>query len=591
MSISFDSLPISDVSKRNMQDMIREFGREVEDEIIMLINQKKFDEIEDRFYKKLEFGTGGMRGKVGIGTNRINKYTIHTATQGFANYLKKVKGSKNLSCVIGYDTRKDSRSLAIEAARVLVGNGIRTYLIKIPMPTPFISFAIRYLKASGGVILTASHNPPNYNGYKVYWDDGAQVVAPHDKGIIQEFYNITSSRQINLVSEDELKSSQLFSEVLEEVKEAYLDTLKSNLKNLYDIEKPRYDGIKIAYTPLHGTSLYLTPDALRYIGFRNIYLVEKETTVDGNFSAVPSPNPEDDNSFNGVVELAKEVGAQVFFASDPDADRVRVGINDSGNITLFSGNQIASMMLSWILTNLSKRNLLPEDSFVVTTIVTTGLISKISRKFGVETYLTLTGFKYIGEKIRIFEGRKKFIFGCEESIGYLYGDDVRDKDSVISTCILSLMVEDLMSQSKNLNDYLMDIYREYGVHIESLMSLDFEGVEGQKRIELIMEKVRNSRIDTIGELSVMSRIDLKNRTYEDFGKSEKEEYKTDLPISDVVIINLEGGSKVVVRPSGTEPKIKIYFFSEFDNKVENLRDYEKKHKLMTEDFKRKFIEK
>lgn len=588
--LNLSGVQLSESAKNNIKFWIDEFGKDVEEEVSRLISEGKIDELEDRFYRKLEFGTGGMRGKVAIGTNRMNEYNIRIATQGFANYLKKVKGNQILSCVVGYDTRKDSRRFAIETSKVLVGNGIKVYLVKKPMPTPFISFAVRYLKASGGIIITASHNPPDYNGYKVYWDDGAQVVPPHDKGIIEEVYKITSSKEISMISDEDLLKSELFVEFLDEVKDAYLKVLKVSLSELVDVEDASFRKyVKIAYTPLHGTSLYLTIDALKLLGFENVYLVEEECSVDGSFSAVPSPNPEEDSSFERVIKLSKQVGAQVFFASDPDADRVRAGIIVNGESLLFSGNQLASMMLEWILSKLYQRGTLPENGFVVTTIVTTDLIRKIAQSFGIETYLTLTGFKYIGEKIRQFEGQKRFIFGCEESIGYLYGDDVRDKDSVISTVLISLMVEDLMKQGKNLKEYLFEIYKKYGVHIESLLSLEFEGFEGQKKIESMMSKVRSERFEEFAGLKVLSRIDIKNRTYEDFIRGAKEDYKTDLPVSNVVILNLEGGSKIIVRPSGTEPKVKIYFLSEFGKDVESIDEYQRKHDLLVNDFKKKVI--
>lgn len=583
-------LPLSEEAKKNITLWIEEFGDDVKNEVEKLTKEQRYEELEDRFYRKLEFGTGGMRGKVAIGPNKMNKYTIRIATQGLANYLKKAKPNQKLSCTIGYDTRRNSYEFALETAKVLVANSIDTYLIKIPMPTPFTSFAIRYLRTSSGVIITASHNPADYNGYKVYWDDGAQVVSPHDKGIIEEVYKISSAKEINIVSEDELKNSALFHMVLDEIKDAYLKILRVNLSEIYNVEDKLFrNKIKVVFTPLHGTSLNLTPDALKFIGFENVYLVEEECTTDGNFSAVPSPNPEDDRALNGAIELTKKVSANVFFASDPDADRVRAGIYSNGEITVFSGNQLASMMLNWILSKYVQRGTLPENGFVVTTIVTTDLIRKICNNYGIELFLTLTGFKYIGEKIRQFEGKKKFIFGCEESIGYLFGDDVRDKDSVISTCIMSLMVEDLAREGRTLKDYLLELYKKYGVHVESQISIEFEGVEGVKKIENIINKIRNEKLEKFGELKVISRIDLKNRTIEDFVKGIKEEYKTDLPISNVIIVNLEGGSRFIVRPSGTEPKVKIYFFSEFDNNTNRIQEYELKHKQLVEDVKTKLI--
>jgi phosphomannomutase len=573
-SISVDNLNLSDEVKVNIKTWLS-FGSDVEEEIKRLITEGDIKDLEDRFFRKLEFGTGGMRGKMAIGTNRMNKYTVMFATQGLANYVKKVKPNSKLSCFIGYDTRKNSYDFAIESAKVLIANGIETYILKIPMPTPFSSFGIRYYETDFGIIITASHNPPEYNGYKVYWDDGAQVVSPHDKGIIDEVYKVDDISKVKTISNEELMNSSRIHCVLEELKEAYLRVMKVNLSEIYDVDDTSFrNNVKIVYTPLHGTSINLTPDALRYIGFENIHLVEEETTTDGTFSAVPSPNPEDDKSFKGSINLSKKVNADVLLASDPDADRVRAGINVNGEITLFSGNQIASMMLNWILSNLLRKGRIPEDGFVVTTIVTTDLIQKIAQNFGVETFLTLTGFKYIGEKIREFEGKKKFIFGCEESIGYLYGTDVRDKDSVISSCIISLMVEDLKKRGMTLKDYLYEIYKMYGVHIEKLESIELEGIEGLKRMGEIVNKLRNDKLPIFNNLKPLSRIDLKNRTIEDLVTGKVGEYKTDLPKSDVIIINLENDNKFVVRPSGTEPKLKIYFFSKFDNNVARIGEYQ-----------------
>jgi phosphomannomutase len=573
-NISVDNLNLSDEVKVNIRTWLS-FGSDVEEEIKKLITEGDIKDLEDRFYRKLEFGTGGMRGKMAIGTNRMNKYTVMFATQGLANYVKKVKPNSKLSCFIGYDTRKNSYDFAIESAKVLIANGIETYILKIPMPTPFSSFGIRYYKTDFGIIITASHNPPEYNGYKVYWDDGAQVVSPHDKGIIDEVYKVDDISKVKTISNEELMNSSRIHCVLEELKEAYLRVMKVNLSEIYDVDDTSFrNNVKIVYTPLHGTSINLTPDALRYIGFENIHLVEEETTTDGTFSAVPSPNPEDDKSFKGSINLSKKVNADVLLASDPDADRVRAGINVNGEITLFSGNQIASMMLNWILSNLLRKGRIPEDGFVVTTIVTTDLIQKIAQNFGVETFLTLTGFKYIGEKIREFEGKKKFIFGCEESIGYLYGTDVRDKDSVISSCIISLMVENLKKRGMTLKDYLYEIYKMYGVHIEKLESIELEGIEGLKRMGEIVNKLRNDKLPIFNNLKPLSRIDLKNRTIEDLVTGKVGEYKTDLPKSDVIIINLENDNKFIVRPSGTEPKLKIYFFSKFDNNVARIGEYQ-----------------
>jgi len=583
--INVENLNLSEEAKRNLSVWLN-FGEDVKEEIQRLLNEGNIKELEDRFYKKLEFGTGGMRGKMAIGTNRMNKYTVMFATQGLVNYVKSVKPNKKLSCFIEYDTRKNSYDFAIEAAKVLLANDIDVYILKLPMPTPFSSFGIRYYKTDFGIILTASHNPPEYNGYKVYWDDGAQVVAPHDKAIIDEVYKIDDISKVKTISNDELTNSTKLHYVLEELKEAYLRVMKVNLSEIYDVDDTSYrNNIKIVYTPLHGTSINLTPDALRYIGFENIYLIEEETTTDGTFSVVPSPNPEDDNSFKNSIELAKKVGADVFFASDPDADRVRSGININGEITLFSGNQLSSMMLNWILSNLLRRGRLPENGFVVTTIVTTDLIQKIAQNYGVETYLTLTGFKYIGEKIREFEGKKRFVFGCEESIGYLYGTDVRDKDSVISTCIISLMVEDLKKRALTLKDYLYEIYKMYGVHIEKLESIELEGIEGLKKMNEIVNKLRKEKLPEFNGLKPLTRIDIKNRTIEDFTTGEIKEYATDLPKSDVIIINLEGQNKFIVRPSGTEPKLKIYFFSKFDNDITKIEEYKKEAEKLVESVK------
>ncbi len=582
--MNIDILSLSHEAKQNIKTWL-EFGEDVKKEIEGLISANKIEELEERFYKKLEFGTGGMRGKMGIGTNRINKYTVQIATQGYVNYLSKVYQDQEKSCVIGYDTRRNSYEFAIEAAKVLVANGIKTYVIKIPMPTPFLSFAIRYLRATGGIVITASHNPPEYNGYKVYWSDGGQVVSPHDKGIIQEFYKISHISEVRQVSEDELKKSSLFSFVLDEVKDAYLKVMKINLSQIHNLHDPR-ENVSICYTPLHGTGQNIIPDALKYIGFENIHIVEEERNTDGTFSAVLSPNPENDNALDRVVKLAKETKSQVFFATDPDADRVRAGIiNSQGEVKLFNGNQMASMMLNWILSKLLSAGQLPENGFVVTTIVTTDLISKIAQNYGVEVFLTLTGFKYIAEKIKQFEGKKRFIFGCEESIGFLYGDDVRDKDSIISTALFSLMVEDLYRQGRTLDSYLDEIYQKYGYHIETQISLDFEGIEGMRKIEEIVNKARNGNLPNFAGFKPLRRIDIKSRIVDDFRTGQRTDYETDLPNSNVVIVEMEKDKKFIIRPSGTEPKVKVYFFSKFGPDIKKENEYKSIHNQIVEDVK------
>lgn len=498
-------------------------------------------QLSDAFFRDLAFGTGGMRGIIGVGTNRMNRYTVGAATQGLANYLKKQPG-KSHSVFIGYDVRHHSREFAEETARVLAGNGIRVYLSKEICPTPLTSFACRHFGCSAAVMITASHNPPEYNGYKVYWKDGAQVVPPHDVGIMQEAAKIQSP--------DQIKMGETFTEVDGELDAAYLAELKKLQLH------PELSGspLKIIYSNLHGTGLRLVPKALKEWGYSNLSFVEKQKPLDGNFTYAHSPNPENEKALKLGMEQLKE---GIFIATDPDADRVGVVALDRGKPVRLTGNQTACLCLHHICTSLTS---LPPNAAFIKTIVTTELFKVIAESFGGKCIDVLTGFKYIGEKIGIWEksfDSYQFIFGAEESYGSLFGTFVRDKDAVSASCLVAEMAALAKKQNLSLIDRLYQIYRKYGIHRESLTDLAFsETPEGMNQMQSLMKHLRADPPSHIDGQKIVTIEDyqLRKATHLVTGKT----HSLDLPESDVLRFWLEEGSKFVIRPSGTEPKVKIY---------------------------------
>jgi phosphomannomutase len=488
---------------------------------------------DDAFFKDLSFGTGGMRGIMGVGTNRINRYTIAAATQGLANYLK-----KQGSVFIGYDVRHNSRLFAEITARVLAANGIRALITKDICQTPLVSYGCRHYGCSAAVMITASHNPPAYNGYKVYWADGGQIVPPHDEGIIAEVKKQTSYADVPLAS----LNSKLISWVGNELDTAYLHELKK--LQLYPA-KP----LHIVYTPLHGTGIRIIPQALQSWGYNPVHLVEKQQTPDPNFSHAQSPNPEEEKALTlGTEQLVREHG-DLLIATDPDADRMGVVVMHHGKPVRLTGNQIACVCLQHIAETLSQRKQWPKNAACIKTIVTTELFRKIVEKFGGTCVDVLTGFKYIGEQMTKWEKTKKYtyVFGAEESYGYLFGTMVRDKDAVSSACLVAEVAAQAKSQHLTLVDKLHALYREYGVHREMLSQIAFsDSAAGMKEMQELMQKLRKSPPKTIGGKKVSAVEDYLAGT------------KLKLPKSDVLRFWLSDQSKLVIRPSGTEPKIKIY---------------------------------
>lgn len=523
-------------------------------EIKQLVEQKNEKELYERFYTSLEFGTGGLRGIIGAGTNRMNIYTVGMATQGLANYIVQ-KGNAKKGVVIAYDSRRMSDVFSKEAASILAGNGIAVYIFKDIMPTPICSFAIRHFHATAGIVITASHNPPEYNGYKVYWEDGGQVVPPQDKEIINEVSKIQDITQIKKMSYDDAIAQGIISLIGDEIIEIYATRL-SQLRFKSDDLSPIY----IVYTPLHGTGYRIVPHILKRFGFPNVHSVEKQAIPDGDFPTVKSPNPEESEALTQAIDLAQQINADIVLATDPDADRMGVAFkDDKGQYSLINGNQIGSMLLYYILLRLQQHNKLPKNGFVVKTIVTTDLQQEIAHHFNVTIENVLTGFKWIAKKMNDYEGSYVFIFGGEESYGYLPLDFVRDKDAVSSCYFFAEMTHWLHTHNKTLKDFLYEIYAQFGYYNEKLVSLTLKGVEGIHKIESIMKHFRSTPPKQLAGIDVTGILDVKQGRFADVIKGTTT--SVDLPSSDVLQFTLANGSKITMRPSGTEPKIKFYFSS------------------------------
>jgi phosphoglucomutase len=514
----------------------------------------QFDETEliDSFYRDLEFGTGGLRGIMGAGTNRMNKYTVGSATQGLANYLNKsFKDNSAISVAIAFDSRNNSQYFAKVAAGVLSANSIKVFLFESLRPTPELSYAVRYLKCQAGIVITASHNPKEYNGYKVYWDDGGQLVPPHDEGVITEVKKITTIKDVKFEGQE--KNIKIISK---EVDEPYLKAVKSLSLNPDIIQKQK--DLKIVYTAIHGTGTVLVPASLKNFGFTNVSTVEKQMIPDGNFPTVASPNPEEKTTMSMALDQAKEIGADLILATDPDADRVGVGVkDDKGNYILLNGNQSASLLIYYLITQWKKRGKITGHEYIVKTIVTSELLRDIARDNNVECFDVLTGFKYIAEKIKEYEGKKTFIGGGEESYGYLVGDFVRDKDAVISCSMLAETAAWAKEQGLTMFELLVDIYTKYGFYLEELVSLTKKGQTGAEEIQKMMDDYREKHPEEINGQKVIAVKDYLKQIEKNLITGKQ--YPIELPKSDVLQFFLEGGSKITVRPSGTEPKIKFYF--------------------------------
>lgn len=511
-----------------------------------LLRQKDSKELIDSFYKDLEFGTGGLRGIMGAGSNCINRYTIGVATQGLANYLKKTYPEKETHVAIAYDNRNNSAFFAEVTATVLSANGIHVHLFPELRPTPLLSFAIRYLKCDSGIVITASHNPKEYNGYKAYWKDGAQVVPPHDKNITQEVNRITSFEEVNFN-----KNASLIHLIGPEVEHAYYEEVKKLIPNKNIIEK--HKNIPLVFSGLHGTGNTMVPECLKQIGFTNIHVVEEQRTTDGNFPTVHSPNPEEQSAMKMVIEKGKSLGATMVMATDPDADRVGIGVRKSdGEFILLNGNQAFSLMMYFIMKNVKNT----DNAYIAKTIVTSELVDTMAKAMDIECYNTLTGFKYIAALMGKLEGKKRFIAAGEESYGYMVGDFVRDKDAVSACAFFAAMAANSTEENKSMYDWLIDMYVEFGFYKEHLMNLVKKGQQGEQEIKAMMEKFRNNPPAEITGSRVVRLLDYKKLEETDLVKGQKT--TLDFPVSDVLQFYLEDGSKVSVRPSGTEPKIKFY---------------------------------
>ncbi len=527
------------------------FNEETRKEVQAMLDNSDKTELIDSFYKDLEFGTGGLRGIMGAGSNRMNIYTVGMATQGFANYLKKSFAEKEtISVVDGHDCRNNSRLFAETVAAIFSANGIKVYLFDDLRPTPEVSFAIRELKCQGGVNLTASHNPKEYNGYKAYWDDGAQVLAPHDKGIIDE---------VEKVKIEDVKfaaNNDLIQIIGKEIDDLYLDRIKTLSIDPAVIE--RHKDLKIVYTPLHGAGRTLIPESLKRWGFEKVYTVKEQMVKDGNFPTVVSPNPENGEALTLALRDAKEIDADIVMASDPDADRVGMACkNDKGEWVLINGNQTCLIFLYYIITNRIKTGKMQPNDFIVKTIVTTELIKKIADKNNVEMIDCFTGFKWIAREIREFEGVKQYIGGGEESYGFMAEDFVRDKDAVSAMCLLAEICAYAKDQGKTLYDLLMEIYLEYGFSYEYTVNVVRPGKTGADEIKQMMENFRNNPPKQLGDSPIVITKDFLKLEQTDANGNVT---KLEMPdTSNVLQWFCENGDKVSVRPSGTEPKIKFYF--------------------------------
>ncbi|MBR4219056.1 MAG: phospho-sugar mutase [Bacteroidales bacterium] len=509
------------------------------------------EELRDAFYKDLEFGTGGLRGIMGVGCNRMNRYTVANATQGLANFLKMNFPNEPIKVVVAYDSRNNSRQFADITADVLSANGIFCYLFDSLRPTPELSFAVRHLHCHSGVVITASHNPKEYNGYKAYWQDGGQLVPPYDHQVIDEVMKVTQSREIKLT-----RNPELVKFINKEVDTPYLERIAALSLNPQAIQHAK--NFKIVYTPLHGTGITMVPKALEMYGFKNVHIVAEQSTPDGNFPTVVSPNPEEKTALTIALQQAEELGADLILATDPDADRVAIAArNNHGKMELLNGNMTGSLLMHYLLSQWKAHNKLTGKEFMVKTIVTTELIKDMATHYDVECYDVLTGFKYIAEKIKELEGKKLFIGGGEESCGYLVGDFVRDKDSVSSCCMIAEMAATCYNKGKTLFDLLADIYRQYGFYKEDLLSITKKGISGKEEINAMMEKFRTNPPKEINGSPVIKINDFKLRKAHDLLKGS--ESALTLPVSDVLQFFTADGSKITVRPSGTEPRIKFYF--------------------------------
>jgi phosphoglucomutase len=543
------------------------FDEEVKKQITDLQKQHP-EEVADAFYRNLEFGTGGLRGLMGVGTNRMNKYTVGMATQGYTNYLKKSFPSEEIRVAIAHDSRNNSRFFAETAANVFAANGLKVFLFESLRPTPELSFTIRRLKCQGGVVCTASHNPKEYNGYKAYWNDGGQLVPPHDKNVITEVDKIQDVNDVKWSG-----GEANITIVGKDIDDAYIKMVKG-LSVYPEVIKAQKD-LKIVYTPIHGTGIKLVPLVLREYGFQNVHIVEEQATPDGNFPTVIYPNPEESETMSIGLKKAKELDADILCGTDPDADRVGIGVKDTkGNWVLMNGNQTAALAFNYMMESRKEKGIAQPNDMVVKTIVTTNLIDVIAERVGVKCYNVLTGFKWIAELIKEKEATENYVIGGEESYGLMIGSQIRDKDAVSAVAILCEMAAYEKNKGRSLFEKLLEIYLQYGYYQEDLLSITKKGMNGQQEIADMMEEFRKNPPKVLAGSKVVQLLDYQKQVKTNLQSGATEAIQ--LPKSNVLQFITEDGSKISARPSGTEPKIKFYF--SVNTKLESIDKFEEAQK-------------
>ncbi len=533
------------------------FDEETKKELQAIKDDEK--EIKERFYAELEFGTAGLRGIIGAGLNRMNIYTVRKATQGLANYILQVGGQEK-GVAIAFDSRRMSPEFAQEAALCLAANGIKAYRFDTLRPTPELSYAVRKLGCIAGINITASHNPPEYNGYKVYWEDGAQITPPHDKGIMEKVREITDFNTVKTMDKDEAIAKGLYQIIGAEIDDAYMEELKKQVKNLEAIKQVGSE-LKIVYTPLHGTGNLPVRRILKELGFTNVYVVKEQELPDGEFPTVSYPNPEAEEAFELALKLANEVDADLILATDPDADRLGVYVKDSktGNYITLTGNMSGCLLADYEISQIKEKQGIPNDGALIKTIVSSNLADAIAKYYGIELIEVLTGFKFIGQKILEFEqsGKGTYLFGFEESYGCLIGTYARDKDAIVASMALCEAAAYYKTKNMTLWDAMIAMYERYGYYKDGVQSITLKGIEGLAKIQEIMDTLRNNTPETIGEYKVLSARDYKLNTIRNMETGEVTE--TGLPQSNVLYYDLSDDAWLCVRPSGTEPKIKLYY--------------------------------
>jgi len=562
-------MPLSpDVQQRINTWLTPAYDADTQAEIKQLVDAHQDDQLNDAFYRTLEFGTGGLRGIMGAGSNRMNRYTLGMATQGLCNYLKISFPNQDIKVAIAHDSRNNSRLFAETVANIFSGNGITAYLFESLRPTPELSFAIRHLGCQSGCVITASHNPKEYNGYKVYWNDGSQVVAPHDKNIITEVNKITSPEEVKFAGDP-----GRIHIIGKEVDDAYLAEVKKLSINPAAIQQQHDLGI--VYTPIHGSGIKLVPPALAEFGFTNVSVVQAQATPDGNFPTVQSPNPEEKSAMQLALDQAKAQNADIVLATDPDADRVGVGVkNDKGEWVLLNGNQTAALLTHYMLSARQKAGKAQPNDFIVYTIVTSEILGDIAKHYQVKSYRTLTGFKYIAGLIRDLAGQENYICGGEESYGFLIGDFVRDKDAVTACALVAEMAAVAKGQGRTLYEEMQRMYAEYGLYVEDLISLTKKGQRGAEEIQEMMAGLRQNPPQTLAGSPVVEIRDYQTGKINHLQSGQQESTGTES--SNVLQFITAAGDKISARPSGTEPKIKFYF--SVKEPLASVADYEPTHK-------------